>query len=128
MVSYNAKKGATAVTHSPADPNVLRLHLVQVTKYRRKVLTEKILKYLQKVFAEIRESWRCRMIDVGGEDDHIHRLIERHPPLNIATLINNIKSANSKTVRKTTSLSTSLYFYGSPTSGTQHTLLAVLVM
>jgi REP element-mobilizing transposase RayT len=68
------------------------------------------------------------MIDVGGEDDHIHRLIERHPPLNIATLINNIKSANSKTVRKTTSLSTSLYFTGSPTSGTRHTLLAVLVM
>ncbi len=56
MVSYNAKKGATAVTHSPADPNALRLHLVQVTKYRRKVLTEKILKYLQKAFAEIREA------------------------------------------------------------------------
>ena len=76
-----------------------KLHLVLVTKYRRPVLTATMLNYLGKVIANILIDWRCRLIEFGGEADHVHLLIEIHPALNISTLINNIKSASSRRIR-----------------------------
>jgi putative transposase len=78
---------------------LLRLHIVLVTKYRRKVLTPKVLSYAEKVFSGILESWRCSLIEFGGEEDHVHLLIDIHPALNLSTLINNLKSASSRRIR-----------------------------
>jgi putative transposase len=77
----------------------IRLHLVLVTKYRRKVLTENIRMYLKKTFIGILADWRCELLEFGGEDDHVHLLIDVHPALNISTLVNNLKSASSRRVR-----------------------------
>ena len=77
----------------------IRLHLVLVSKYRRKVLTEEVRDYLKGVFENILESWRCRLIEYGGEDDHVHLLLEIHPALDISALINNVKSASSRRAR-----------------------------
>jgi len=78
---------------------LLRLHIVLVTKYRRKVLTPKVLSYAETIFSSILESWRCRLIEFGGEEDHVHLLIDIHPALNISVLINNLKSASSRRIR-----------------------------
>ncbi len=48
---------------------------------------------------EISEPWRWALIEFGGEADHVHLLVGVHPALNIATLINNLKSASSLLVR-----------------------------
>ncbi len=80
---------------------LLRLHVVFVTKYRKKVLTREILSYAEEVFSGILKSWRCRLIEFGGEEDHVHLLIDIHPALDISILINNLKSASSKRIRGT---------------------------
>jgi putative transposase len=77
----------------------LRLHIVFVTKYRRKTLTPALLDALREAFAEILAHWRCTLIEFGGEADHVHLLVGIHPALNIATLINNLKSASSRRMR-----------------------------
>ena len=77
----------------------LRLHMVFVTKYRRKVLTVNMCRYLKKTFAGILARWRCQLLEFGGEDDHVHLLVEIHPAINLSILINNLKSASSKRVR-----------------------------
>lgn len=77
----------------------LRLHIVFVTKYRRKVITPEMLDYLKTAFAEILKGWRCTLIEFGGEPDHVHLLAEIHPALDISNLINNLKSASSMRVR-----------------------------
>lgn len=87
-----AKSGSHAVYS-------LKLHVVFVTKYRRKVLTPSIIADLRTAFAEILHGWRCGLIEFGAEADHVHLLIEIHPALNIATLINNLKSASSKRIQ-----------------------------
>lgn len=78
---------------------LLRLHVVLVTKYRRKVLTEDLRGFLQPAFARILSDWRCQLLEFGAEGDHVHLLIDIHPALNISTLINNLKSASSRRVR-----------------------------
>ncbi|MHB1494648.1 MAG: IS200/IS605 family transposase [Acidithiobacillus sp.] len=77
----------------------LKLHIVFVTKYRRKTLTPELLDYLREAFAEILEGWRCTLLEFGGEADHVHLLVEIHPALNISTLINNLKTASARRAR-----------------------------
>ena len=79
---------------------MIRLHIVFVTKYRRKVLNAEMLAFLRSAFAGILSDWRCGLIEFGGEEDHVHMLIDIHPALNISTLINNLKSASSKRLRR----------------------------
>jgi putative transposase len=100
----------TSLSHSVY---LLRLHIVFVTKYRRKVLTGNMLKYAEKAFAEILADWRCRLLEFGGEDDHVHMLVDIHPALTISTLINNLKSASSKRLRREFA-SHIKKFYGKP--------------
>lgn len=45
----------------------LRLHIVFVTKYRRKTLTSELLAALREAFAEILNDWRCTLIEFGGK-------------------------------------------------------------
>lgn len=78
----------------------IQLHIVFVVKYRRQVLTETMLKSVAEVLRNGLESWRCELIEVGGETDHLHLLISIHPALNISELIGNLKAISSRHLRK----------------------------
>ncbi len=77
----------------------LKLHIVFVTKYRRKTLTPELLEYLKTAFSEILAAWRCKLVEFGGESDHVHLLIDIHPALDISVLINNLKTASARRAR-----------------------------
>ena len=77
----------------------LKLHIVFVTKYRRKILLPELLSYLKSAFFEILEAWHCELIEFGGEADHIHMLVDIHPALDISILINNLKTASARRAR-----------------------------
>ncbi len=78
---------------------MLRLPVVLVTKYRRKVITPLMLADLREVFAEILAGWRCSLLEFGGEADPVHRLVDIHPTLQISVLMNNLKTASSRRMR-----------------------------
>jgi putative transposase len=78
----------------------IQLHIVFVVKYRRKVLTETMLSSVAAVLKNGLEAWRCELIEVGGEADHLHMLIGIHPALNISDLIGNLKAISSRHLRK----------------------------
>jgi putative transposase len=78
----------------------LKYHLVLVTKYRHKVLTAEMLEHLREHFAELLVSWRCELIEFGGEPDHVHLLFEAHPALEMAGLVNNLKTASARKLKK----------------------------
>jgi len=77
----------------------IKLHAVFVTKYRRRTLTPEVLSYLKDAFAEILAAWRCKLIEFGGEADHVHLLIDIHPALDLSALINNLKTASARRTR-----------------------------
>ena len=77
----------------------IKLHIVFVTKYRRKTLTPELLDYLKTAFSEILVAWRCKLVEFGGEADHAHLLIDIHPALDISVLINNLKTASARRTR-----------------------------
>lgn len=77
----------------------IRLHIVFVTKYRRKTLTPELLDYLKEAFADCLTAWRCKLVEFGGEPDHVHLLADIHPALDISVLINNLKTASARRAR-----------------------------
>lgn len=77
----------------------IKLHIVLVTKYRRKTLTPELLEYLETAFAEALAAWRCKLLEFGGEPDHVHLLIDIHPALDISVLVNNLKTASARRTR-----------------------------
>jgi len=57
----------------------LKYHLVLVTKYRKPCFTAEILKRLEQICHEQCKKWAIELIEFGGEDDHIHLLLDMHP-------------------------------------------------
>lgn len=88
----------TNVSSSHAVYNI-KLHIVFVTKYRRKTLSPEILDYLNGAFSDCLKAWRCELLEFGGEEDHAHLLVSIHPALDISVLINNLKTASARRTR-----------------------------
>ena len=54
----------------------LHLHLVFVTKYRREVFSVLMMEKLKYHFERGCEDFGCRLIEIGGEKDHVHLLVD----------------------------------------------------
>ncbi|RMF21397.1 MAG: IS200/IS605 family transposase [Cyanobacteria bacterium J083] len=78
----------------------IHLHIIFVTKYRRKVLTKAMIKDAKRVFERVLESNQSILSNCQGESDHLHLLIDLHPNNNISNLVSSLKSASSRIIRK----------------------------
>jgi len=78
----------------------LTVHLVFVTKYRRKVFDADALTWLQRHLARVCETMGCELLACDGEADHLHTVIEYPPKLSISVLVNALKGTSSRLLRK----------------------------
>ncbi len=76
----------------------LTVHLVFVTKYRRKVINLELLTRLKEIFKSGLEKWDSELIEFNGEADHVHLLISYPPHKLLSNLVANLKSTSSKTL------------------------------
>ncbi|MHB8355994.1 MAG: IS200/IS605 family transposase [Vulcanimicrobiaceae bacterium] len=78
----------------------LHLHLVLVTKYRRRCIDAAILARLHAIFGNLAERWGCELLEFNGEPDHVHLLLSVNPKVAPAILVNNFKTVSSRLIRK----------------------------
>ena len=78
----------------------LNIHLVLVTKYRRKVITAAMQSSLREIFQETCAKWRSKLTDFNGEIDHVHLVINYPPDVEVSKLVNNLKTVSSRLIRK----------------------------
>lgn len=79
----------------------LQYHLVLVTKYRRKVINQPILKRLEEHFRYLLgDRWDSQLMEFNGEPDHVHLLIALNPKVDPSKLVNNLKTVTSRIIRK----------------------------
>ena len=78
----------------------LHAHLVFVTKYRRNVFDAEAIDILRGHFTRICEKADVKLIEMTGEDDHVHLLIEYAPSLQLSTLVNSLKGVSSRLMKK----------------------------
>ena len=78
----------------------LHAHLVFVTKYRRRVLSERALRILQHDFENVCHALGVALIEVSGEEDHVHLLVQYLPTLQLSHLVGRLKGSSSRRLRK----------------------------
>jgi putative transposase len=78
----------------------LNYHLVVVTKYRRKCLSEPMRQSLRDIFAATLEKWGGTLLECNGEADHMHLLFEVPPTVQLSKCVNNLKTVSSRLLRK----------------------------
>ena len=78
----------------------LTVHLVCVTRYRRKVFDAAALEWLQGHFAKVCETMGCDLLACDGEADYLHAIIAYPPKVSISALVNALKGTSSRLLRK----------------------------
>ena len=76
----------------------LTVHIVLVTKYRRKVINTEMKPELERVFKSVLSSWDSELIEFNCEKDHAHLLVSYPPHKLLSSLIANLKATSSKTM------------------------------
>lgn len=78
----------------------LTYHIILTIKYRNKCINAGMLDRMREIFANCCRSWRCELIEFGGEADHVHLLVDAHPSMNLARMIGNLKTVSARLIRK----------------------------
>ncbi|MFF1359942.1 IS200/IS605 family transposase [Streptomyces sp. NPDC058297] len=78
----------------------LHVHLVFVTKYRRKALTDKILKRCEEIMREVCTDFEAELKQFNGEEDHVHLLVHYPPKVQLSKLVNSLKGVSSRRLRQ----------------------------
>jgi len=78
----------------------LHVHLVFVAKYRHDIFTEEIMSALKPIFAKVCGDFDSALIETNGEQDHVHLLVHYPPQVSISKLVNSLKGASSRLLRK----------------------------
>jgi putative transposase len=71
-----------------------------VTKYRRGVLTGEHLDVLRGVFAGVCADFGAELVEMDGEDDHVHLLVAYPPHVAVARLVNSLKGVSARRLRQ----------------------------
>ena len=65
----------------------LHVHLVFTTKYRRGVLSDRVLTFLRPIMEKICTDFEATLDAFDGEDDHVHLLVSYPPKLSLTKLV-----------------------------------------
>ena len=79
---------------------VMHVHLVFVTKYRRQVFTKAVLDDARTIFASVCADFGAELVEMDGEDDHVHILVNYPPKVAISSLVNSLKGVSSRRLRQ----------------------------
>ncbi len=78
----------------------MHVHLVFVTRYRHKVFDRAAIERLRAIFAKVCVDFEAQLIEMDGEGDHVHLLVEYPPKVAVSTLVNSLKGVSSRLLRK----------------------------
>jgi putative transposase len=77
----------------------LHYHLILTTKYRRGVLTEERTNFIRGIIEGFADNYGVKLVNLDGEDDHIHVLFRAKPTTDLVKFINTVKGATARRIR-----------------------------
>lgn len=80
--------------------STMHVHLVFVTKYRGKVFDGDAIACLNSIFASICQDFEATLVEMDGESDHVHLLVEYPAKVAVSNLINSLKGVSSRLLKK----------------------------
>jgi putative transposase len=90
----------------------LHVHLVFVTKYRRKAFTDAMLTRCEEIMREVCQDFEAELKQFNGEEDHVHLLVHYPPKVQLSKLVNSLKGVSSRYLRKENDAHVRRYLWG----------------
>jgi len=78
----------------------MHVHLVFVAKYRRKVFENYMYEDLGKIFRDVCVHFDSILVEIDGEMDHVHLLVNHPPKVSVSKLVNSLKGVSSRRMRQ----------------------------
>lgn len=78
----------------------MHVHLVFVAKYRRRIFDKDAIQRLQAYFAKVCTDFGAALVEVDGERDHVHLLVEYPPSVPVSAMVNSLKGVSSRLLRR----------------------------
>jgi putative transposase len=78
----------------------IHVHLIFVTKYRRKVFDGEAIDRLNTHFSRVCGDFESRLVEINGEADHVHLLVEYPPKVAVSSLVRSLKGVSSRLLRQ----------------------------
>ncbi len=79
---------------------MMHVHLVFVTKYRRARFSADQLEFLKNIFESVCKDFNAELVEMNGERDHVHLLVNYPPNVSVSKLVNSLKGVSSRMLRK----------------------------
>ena len=79
---------------------MMHVHLVFVTKYRCARFSADQLGFLKDIFEGICKDFNAELVEMNGERDHVHLLVNYPPNVSVSKLVNSLKGVSSRMLRK----------------------------
>ena len=86
--------------HKSHNVSILLYHIVYSTKYRREVLSPKVVRILLRTCKRIEERYEIEFLEIGTDKDHIHFLIQSVPMYSVSKIVRMIKSITAREIFK----------------------------
>lgn len=89
----------------------LTYHLVVVTKYRHPCINNVMHERLKEIANDLFTKWDCEILEMNGEEDHVHILFDAPPQIQLSKIINSFKTVSSRYIRKEFSKELAPYYW-----------------
>jgi putative transposase len=90
---------AKDIRHGRHCVSALQVHLVFVTKYRRKVFDRDALQRLQAIFEKLCRDFQVQLVEMNGQAEHVRLLLHDPPKHSVPSLVNSLKGVSSRLLR-----------------------------
>ena len=99
MILWSVKK-ETDIRRGRHCVFLMHVHLVFVTKYRRQIFDHDATEKLRTYFSNVCADFEAELVEMDGEPDHVHLLINYPPKLAISSLVNSLKGVSGRLLRR----------------------------
>lgn len=93
-------KKNTDIRHGRHCTFKMHVHLVFVTKCQKHVFDSDAIERLRAMFSSVCADFEATLVEMDGEHDHVHLLIEYPPKMAVAALVNSLKGVSSRLLKK----------------------------
>jgi len=63
------------------------------------VLSDRAIEVIREAATKVCEDFQARLVELDGEDDHVHLLVEYPPTVALSRLVNSLKGVSSRHLR-----------------------------
>ena len=78
----------------------MHVHLVFITKCRRCRLDGEAIGALRPIFSKVCSDFEAQLVQLDGEGNHVHLLVNYPPKVSVSSLVNSLKGVSSYVLRR----------------------------